>query len=75
MPPDPVELSDHLIANGVSGVAAKGRRFVDQDFIETFQSKELLYYVWTINPLDRISHYTHLGVDGIITDFPDRMQK
>ncbi len=70
-PPDPLVLANRLSQNGLSGISAKGRQFVDSDYIKVFQDHGLLYYVWTINPADRISHYQKLGVDGIITDYPN----
>ena len=43
--------------------------------MKEFQSRGLAFFVWTINPPDRIRHYLDLGVDGIVTDRPDVFQK
>ncbi|MDE2741866.1 MAG: glycerophosphodiester phosphodiesterase family protein, partial [Gemmatimonadota bacterium] len=30
-------------------------------------------HIWTINDPDAMQHYLNLGVDGLITDYPDRL--
>lgn len=70
-PPSATKLAEPLVEAGVRGITAKGRRFVDEAFIEAFQSLGLHYRVWTINPIDRMLHYAALGVDDLITDRPD----
>ena len=35
----------------------------------------LLAKVWTVNDAKRMSKIVDLGVDGIITDYPDRLRK
>ena len=69
--PDPEQLSTILADHNIAGISAKGRRFIDREFVATFQEKGLAFYVWTINPVDRMEHYKVLGVDGIITDYPN----
>jgi glycerophosphoryl diester phosphodiesterase len=63
-----------LAGRQIDGITAKGRKFVTREYVAEFQKRGLLYYVWTINEPDRILHYTHLGVDGIISDRPDRVR-
>ena len=74
LPPDPTKLSTQLTRLQISGISAKGRQFIDRNFVNAFQKRGLLFYVWTINPLDRMQHYRTLGVDGIITDCPARVR-
>jgi glycerophosphoryl diester phosphodiesterase len=69
--PDPKKLSLWLKDNQLAGVTAKGRGFIDREFVRSFQEKDLLFYVWTINSSDRISYYRDIGVDGIISDYPE----
>ena len=38
------------------------------------QSLGLRVYVWTVNEARRIERFVRLGVDGVITDYPDRMR-
>ncbi|MDF7801060.1 glycerophosphodiester phosphodiesterase [Pontiellaceae bacterium B1224] len=71
--PDAKKMSEWIKQHGLSGISAKGRKFIDQDFVSTFQSEGLLFYVWTINPKDRLSYYRGLKVNGVITDFPNLM--
>ncbi|MDX1679213.1 MAG: glycerophosphodiester phosphodiesterase [Akkermansiaceae bacterium] len=64
------ELAAELKKRKLQGITAKGRQFVDKEFVAEFQKRGLKYYVWTINPRERIEHYVGLGVDGVITDNP-----
>ena len=34
----------------------------------------LLVCTWTVNEIEDIEHMIDIGVDGIVTDFPDRVQ-
>jgi len=68
--PSPQSVAATLMEKGLSGVSAKGRQFINRGYVEAFQKQGFLFYVWTVNPVDRIRHYMSLGVDGIITDFP-----
>ncbi len=70
--PDPRETAREAVGVGAVAVTGKGRRFIDRAFVAAIQAEGLKFFVWTINPDDRIRHYLELGADGIITDFPDR---
>ena len=37
------------------------------------QSENLLVYAWTVNEIDDIKEIISYGIDGIISDFPDRL--
>lgn len=41
--------------------------------VEKMQSKALKVYTWTVNEPEDITFVKQLGVDGIITDYPDRI--
>ncbi|MEL7450882.1 MAG: glycerophosphodiester phosphodiesterase family protein, partial [Pseudomonadota bacterium] len=71
--PKPEPLLERLSQHAIDGVNMKGRRFIDQTFIETVKAEGLEVYVWTINDLARAETYADLGVDGIITDRADEM--
>lgn len=73
--PGAAELADQLALRGVQGITAQGRDHVDKGYVAAFQRKGLKYFVWTINPPDRIQHYVGLGVDGVITDDPATFRK
>ncbi|MBI2147476.1 hypothetical protein HYU19_03280 [Candidatus Woesearchaeota archaeon] len=47
------------------------KRLVSASFMETAKELGLPVYVWTLNQEEEIKHYKSLGVDGIISDYPD----
>ena len=49
-----------------------GLRVVTPFFVETAHERNLQVYVWAINDDEDIQRMINLGVDGIITDYPDR---
>ena len=46
---------------------------IDQRFIARAHAHNVQVHIWTINDLDAMQHYVALGVDGLITDYPDRL--
>lgn len=70
MEPSAKDLIADLKDSGILGLSVKGRQFIDQAFVDTIKAAGIRLYVWTINDPVRISHYSKLGVDGIITDNP-----
>lgn len=68
-------LAARLAQAGLQGITAKGRQFVDKNYIAAFHRHELKFLVWTINPADRMRHYAALGADGIITDDPSLFRR
>ncbi len=46
---------------------------VNQDFIEAAHKQNIQVHVWTINDADEMRRLLDLGVDGIMTDYPDRL--
>ena len=46
---------------------------VSKDFVETAHRLNLKVHVWTINNTDDMQRLTGMGVDGIMTDYPDRL--
>ena len=46
---------------------------IDQRFIARAHAHNVQVHVWTINDPDAMQHYLDLGVDGLITDYPDRL--
>jgi glycerophosphoryl diester phosphodiesterase len=47
--------------------------FLDKNFVEDAHQRGLKVITWTVNRLDDIKEVLHMGVDGIISNFPDRL--
>jgi glycerophosphoryl diester phosphodiesterase len=47
-------------------------RLVTPHFIQTAHRKGLMVHVWTVNEMEDMRRLIEWGVDGIITDYPDR---
>lgn len=48
-------------------------QIVSKDFIETARKLNLKVHVWTINETDDMQRLIEMKVDGIMTDYPDRL--
>ncbi|MCY7374860.1 MAG: glycerophosphodiester phosphodiesterase [Pyrinomonadaceae bacterium] len=46
---------------------------VTKDFVENAHRKKLQVHVWTINETADMERLINLGVDGVMTDYPDRL--
>lgn len=46
---------------------------VSKDFLEAARKLNLKVHVWTVNETDDMKRLLDLGVDGIMTDYPDRL--
>lgn len=51
----------------------KGMHVVTQSLVAAAHERNLKVHVWTVNDPLQMHHLLRSGVDGIITDFPDRM--
>ncbi len=47
--------------------------FINQDFVDDAHNREMKVFVFTVNDKDDIQRIKALGVDGIISDYPDRL--
>ncbi len=54
-------------------VSASFLNVVNQDFIAAAHRQNIQVHVWTINDADEMRRLLDLGVDGIMTDYPDRL--
>jgi glycerophosphoryl diester phosphodiesterase len=52
-----------------------GIEILTKDFVESAHRQNLKVHVWTINETSEMQRLLNLGVDGIITDYPDRLLK
>jgi glycerophosphoryl diester phosphodiesterase len=48
-------------------------RVVTKSLVETCHQRSLVVFVYTVNERQNIQKQKSLGVDGIISDFPDRL--
>jgi len=48
-------------------------KFVNAEMVEYCKTNKMQLIPWTVNELDEMQQQINLGVDGIITDFPDRL--
>ncbi len=46
---------------------------VSKDFVEAAHRRNLQVHVWTINDADEMRRLLEMNVDGIMTDYPDRL--
>ena len=46
---------------------------VDKRFVERAHAHNAQVHVWTINDPKMMRHLIDLGVDGLITDYPDKL--
>jgi glycerophosphoryl diester phosphodiesterase len=49
------------------------KRLVTPDFIRAAHDRNLKVHVWTVNEVDGMRRLLRMSVDGIITDYPDRL--
>lgn len=73
--PNQEAMASMLAENGVSGVTAKDRSFINRKFIAPFHERGLVFYVWTVNTPARIRRYQAFGADGVITNYPELLAR
>lgn len=52
---------------------AGGRQVLTREFVEAAHRRHLEVHAWTINDQAAMRRLLEIGVDGIITDYPDRL--
>ena len=52
---------------------AGGLEVVSRGLVESAHAHNLAVYVWTINSVADMSRVLDMGVDGVMTDYPDRL--
>lgn len=50
-----------------------GNPIITKKFVRTAKRKGLTIHIWTVNEVEEMRELMEAGVDGIITDFPDRL--
>ncbi|MCK0745110.1 glycerophosphodiester phosphodiesterase [Chromohalobacter nigrandesensis] len=80
--PSPADITDadfQAIADYADGVGPndlyEGEPVIDAGFIEQAHANDLLVHVYTINEKDQMRQLLDWGVDGLFTNFPDRLKE
>jgi glycerophosphoryl diester phosphodiesterase len=50
-----------------------GLQIVTKEFVEAAHKRNLKVHVWTVNETEAMRRLLEMGVDGIMTDYPDRL--
>ena len=53
----------------------KNTRVINEQLVNGLHNKNIPIYVWTVNDKKDMEYLIKLGVDGIITDYPDRLSE
>lgn len=72
---DPAEHGGDVVAGAASlgaSVLSPDFALVDDDLIERAHARNIAVLPWTVNEPGDLTHMFDLGVDGLVTDFPDR---
>ncbi|HSR04056.1 MAG TPA: glycerophosphodiester phosphodiesterase [Proteiniclasticum sp.] len=46
---------------------------MDRSIVEESHKKNIKVNLWTVNDTDKVSYYKDLGIDGLITDYPEEL--
>lgn len=68
---DPADLAGAALAAGASVVSAQAS-LTTPDLIDAAHRLDLMVTPWTVNDPADMAHFIDLGVDGLVTDYPDR---
>ncbi|HEX6286466.1 MAG TPA: glycerophosphodiester phosphodiesterase family protein, partial [Acidimicrobiia bacterium] len=52
----------------------RGVRVVDEKLVAAAHASDLHVHVWTVNQTSEMHRFLDMGVDGLITDRPDRLR-
>nr|WP_163501274.1 glycerophosphodiester phosphodiesterase [Halomonas socia] len=66
-------IRDYAVGIGTNLTYEDELQVIDAAFVEQAQANDLLVHVYTINEADDMQLLLDWGVDGIFTDFPDRL--
>jgi glycerophosphoryl diester phosphodiesterase len=61
-----------LYPPGLSGLALSRRLVTSPAIVERVHRRGLKLFVWTVNRTEQMETFARWGVDGLITDYPDR---
>jgi len=71
-----IEIEKYLSTNGVSSYSYHPEiNHVSKEDIEKLHAKGVKIFVWTVNKEEDLNYLVKLGVDGVISDYPDLMKE
>jgi glycerophosphoryl diester phosphodiesterase len=53
----------------------RGRRILSERLVRDFHRRGLMVHVWTVNEVEDMQRLLDWGVDGLVTDYPDRLAR
>ena len=62
-----------LVKHAHAGYLHINYHFLDKRKVNTFKKKGIKICAWTVNSQRKIDYLKDLGIDGIITNYPDRL--
>ncbi|MFA6466811.1 MAG: glycerophosphodiester phosphodiesterase family protein [Patescibacteria group bacterium] len=68
----PIGYSDYGVKLGAYSINLS-LEFINQDFVEDAHSKGLKVFVYTVNDKDDIKRMRDMGVDGLFSNYPDKI--
>ena len=69
------EMVDKVVSAGVDGLDVH-HELISEELMNQARSKDMDVYVWTVNDAERAAKLAgKYGVDGITTDYPDRIRQ
>lgn len=78
--PGPEEITDEdfqKVADYAAGIGTnfiyEGEQVIDDDFIRQANENDLQVHVYTINETDEMERLMEMGVNGLFTNYPDRL--
>lgn len=57
-----------------SKIVIQDHQFIDREYIDMLHRGNIEVFVWTVNEPEDIANMIEMKVDGIISDFPDRIK-
>jgi glycerophosphoryl diester phosphodiesterase len=65
--------AEHIASLGFRpGIISPDFKLVTTEFLQACRLEKMKVVVWTVNEKDQIDKMKQMGVDGIISDYPDR---
>ncbi len=70
----PYDIVECTIMSGADGVALR-KDYATRDIVERLHAAGLLVFAWTVNTVEEAVTVYRAGVDGIISDRPDKVRR